>query len=290
MKYTRSIRYFLGSLLKPLIRLENRIYSRLSFTRDVYTEVGSKRLFFQCYEEEISNSLFYTGIFGDFEGETLRLWLQCIAAIRPKIILDIGAHSGIYTLVAALSQNQSTIYSFEPNKITFKILQRNVALNSFKNIYLCNYGVSTSTSEQIFYNWGNNSNSGMSMINHKKINPDLGTVSLPVKDFLEIRESVNKKIDLIKMDIERAELPILRHAIDAIAQDRPVIFCEVLDKELYPEFNLILKELGYKTLKIDDKNKQYFFVEDMALETKVGMNWIFYPNELKDIFKREILH
>jgi len=86
------------------------------------------------------------------------------------------------------------------------------------------------------------------------------------------------------MDIERAELPILKHAINSIAKDRPVIFCEVLDQDSYPEFNVILKELGYKTIKIDDQNKQYFFVEDMALETKVGMNWIFYPKELKDIF------
>lgn len=138
MEYTRRIRYFLGSLLKPLIRLDYKIYSRFSFTREVSVDVESKRLFFQCYEEETSNSIYYTGIFGDFEGETLRLWLQCIAALRPKIIFDIGAYTGIFSLVAALFQNQSTIYAFEPNKITFKILQRNVALNSFKNINLCN--------------------------------------------------------------------------------------------------------------------------------------------------------
>jgi len=187
MEYTRRIRYFLGSLLKPLIRLDYKIYSRFSFTREVSVDVESKRLFFQCYEEETSNSIYYTGIFGDFEGETLRLWLQCIAALRPKIIFDIGAYTGIFSLVAALFQNQSTIYAFEPNKITFKILQRNVALNSFKNINLCNYGVSTSTSEQIFYNWGNNSNSGMSMINHKKINPNLGTVFSSSKRFFRNR-------------------------------------------------------------------------------------------------------
>ena len=86
------------------------------------------------------------------------------------------------------------------------------------------------------------------------------------------------------MDIERAELPILIHAKDYIKKDRPIIFCEVLDKTAYKEFDNFFNGLDYKIIKIDDKRKLHYHTQAMSDESKVGRNWIFYPSEKKEIF------
>lgn len=284
MSEKRRISYFLGRLLHPLVRRNKNIYKRLSFTNDVSISINDRELFFHCHREVVSNSLFYTGIFGDFEGETLRLWHDCILKLQPKLILDIGAFTGIYSLLAALLDKTSKIYAFEPNPITFEFLNKNIRLNSFSNIHSFNYGVSTFTGEQIFYNWGERADSGMSIINHQFIEKDLGKVTLKVKDYKDIRIDADQTIDLIKMDIERAELPILIHAKDYIKKDRPIIFCEVLDKTAYKEFDNFFNGLDYKIIKIDDKRKQNYHTQAMSDESKVGMNWIFYPSEKKEIF------
>ena len=284
MNNKRKIRYFLGKLLHSLVRRNKDIYKRLSFTKDVSTTVGDKELFFHCHNEVVSNTIFYTGVFGDFEGETLRLWHDCILKLQPKLILDIGAFTGIYSLLAALLDKTSKIYAFEPNPITFELLEKNIRLNSFSNVHSFNYGVSTFSGEQTFYNWGERADSGMSIINHQFVEKDLGEVTLKVKNSADIRTDANQKIDLIKMDIERAELPILIHAKEYIKKDRPVIFCEVLDKKAYKEFDIFFNGLDYNFIKIDDKNKHNFHSQIMADESVVGMNWIFYPAEKKEIF------
>ena len=137
----RKLRYYLGTILKPLIKSNKKLYSRFSFAGDVEIYSDSKRLFLHCHKDEISNSIYYSGVFGDFEGESLRLWKECILSLKPKLILDIGAYSGIYSLIAALYSDKSIIHAFEPNKLTYKILEKNISLNAFTNIIPCNYGI-----------------------------------------------------------------------------------------------------------------------------------------------------
>lgn len=280
----KNFRYFLGLLLKPLVKYNKKLYSLLSFTRDVQILVDKKNLFFHCHQELISNTIYFTGLFGDFEGESLRLWNQCIERLNPKLILDIGAFTGFYSLLAALKSDQSLIYAYEPNPMTYKILKHNIQLNNFKNIFPCEYGVSTASGEHIFYNWNNTANPGISLVNHQKIIKGTESISLKIKDLLEIRKELNQKLDLIKIDIERAELPLLKHANKLINQDRPIIFCEILDHEFYSEFDHLFLESGYRMIKIDDNNKLNFKVKEMKHESKVGINWIFYPKEHKNIF------
>ena len=280
----RRLRYYLGTLLRPLIKSHKKLYSKFSFTGDIEINFDSKKLLLHCHQQEISNSIYYSGIFGDFEGESLRLWKECIVSLNPKIILDIGAYDGIYSCVAALYSDKSIIHAFEPNDLTFKILEKNISLNAFTNIVPCNYGVSTSSGEQAFYNSGNTVSAGMSLVNHRYVNKDLGEIRFQVRDFLEVNESFNTKIDLIKMDIERAELSLIKHIKSILNKDRPIIFCEILDQDAYAEFGKLFNEIGYKYLKIDDKNKCHHHVSNMSLETPVGLNWIFYPMEKSHLF------
>jgi FkbM family methyltransferase len=49
--------------------------------------------------------------------------------------IDVGAHVGYYTLLAARCVGSSgTVYAFEPEPRNFRLLQRNVELNSYPNV------------------------------------------------------------------------------------------------------------------------------------------------------------
>ena len=100
----------MGTLLRPLIKSYKKIYSRFSFTGDVEIHFDSRKLLIHCHQHEITNSIYYSGIFGDFEGESLRLWKECIVSLNPRLILDIGAYGGIYSCVAALYSDKSILY------------------------------------------------------------------------------------------------------------------------------------------------------------------------------------
>ena len=58
---------------------------------------------------------------------------------KNKIFLDIGAHTGTYSI--SLSLHSKEVYSFEPQKMTYYALCGSVALSNRENITCLNVGL-----------------------------------------------------------------------------------------------------------------------------------------------------
>lgn len=281
----RYFRFLIGLTLKkffPFVIKRKAVYSRLSFTKDTETLVEDKNLFFHCHNEEISNSIFYTGIFGDYEGQTIKMWYQICKNLSLNTALDVGAFTGFFSFVAASANPKIEIHAYEPNPVTFKILQKNLDLNNCDNVTINNFGLSNKNGHEKFFNFGGGVNPGMTSVDHQYVNTNLSHSLFEIRDILEIKKILNKKIDLIKLDIERAELEILHRAKDIIDYDKPIIFCEILDIEMYDSFQDFFQDLTYEYIQIDDEKKQYYFTPRISNNQNIGRNWIFYPKELKD--------
>ncbi len=82
-------------------------------------------------QQLISRTIFF---YGFYEQNVTSLFL----ALLPDsgILIDVGAHIGYWTLLAASNCPGMRIISFEPAQNTFQLLERNVRLNGFKNIKL----------------------------------------------------------------------------------------------------------------------------------------------------------
>jgi len=129
--------------------------------------------------------------------------------INPKVIFDIGGNIGITSIYLASLFPDAKIYTFEPLKENFQILQKNTS--QFKNIKAFNIGLGLENGSFKVYLSDNKENyGGVSFYSEVE-----GSLSEPftecevknVNDFI-VEFDINS-VDLIKIDTEGAEYDIL---------------------------------------------------------------------------------
>ena len=145
--------------------------------------------------------------FNNWENKDLNFLLE--KAEKDKIFVDIGAWIGPYTLLAA--KLGMKVYAFEPDKVAFEVLKKNIQLNEFKHKpKIFNFGLSKK--ENIAYLYSNTDEFGKSessIINYKnKLNSKRSEINLK-KFFQEINKikinNLPSKIQILKVDIEGGE-------------------------------------------------------------------------------------
>lgn len=134
---------------------------------------------------------------------------------NPKpLIIDCGANIGLATIYFKWLYPESEIHAFEPDLDTFNKLKQNIELNDYKDVYLYNAAVSDFNGKLNFYI--DKSRPGslvMSTIYDRLPKDKIEVESISLSDFIE-NKLKNKKIDLLKMDIEGAEHSVLNKLIE----------------------------------------------------------------------------
>lgn len=128
---------------------------------------------------------------------------------KPKpgdIIFDVGAHIGSYTLKAhSYIGSSGYIYTFEPEPENFYLLQRNVAINDFKNVKTFNYALSVRHGTLIFFK--DSENTGMCSATLKKGNLHFAAKTITLDHFTNYYDI--KKVNFLKVDVEGHEYEVL---------------------------------------------------------------------------------
>lgn len=123
---------------------------------------------------------------------------------KDKNILDIGAHSGTYTV--SLADHCQNVYSFEPQRMTYYSLCGSVALSNIKNAFCINYalGSNEQVGKQILKIIS--IDGGGSTLHNNNDNNILQREEIEVKTL----DSFNiDNINFIKIDVEGNELQVL---------------------------------------------------------------------------------
>jgi FkbM family methyltransferase len=166
---------------------------------------------------------------GMFEGETVELFLKLLTP--GMTVLDVGANVGIYTLLAAERVGPAgRVYAFEPTHHVAAKLRSNVRLNGFDNVDVNEMAVSDSCGEAtLFYVEDDGENNILAPEPGYDTSAKIPTITLD--EFMALKGI--DKVDVIKMDIEGAELMALRGASRLLVGDQcPVIFLEVNPRTL----------------------------------------------------------
>jgi FkbM family methyltransferase len=135
---------------------------------------------------------------------------------KNSVVIDCGANTG--RISSYLSVTGATIYAFEPDPIAFQSLSKQCRKK--KNIICINKGVWDKNATIKLYRHADMINHeqdftvGSSIVSEKKNVGHNLSVEVEVINLVEFIQSLNKKIDLIKMDIEGAETEILKSVIN----------------------------------------------------------------------------
>jgi FkbM family methyltransferase len=143
--------------------------------------------------------------------------------------VDIGANQGEYSLFAAKRLTNGLVLAFEPVDHFFQQLNENVSLNHFNNIRTFPFGLSNVSSQSPIYmgDQGAGENEGLASIYQSSIRKRfIQSINLKVLDDLEPSLGL-VRIDFIKIDVEGAELMVLKGSLKTIVKYKPWIMIEI---------------------------------------------------------------
>lgn len=186
---------------------------------------------------------------GFYEKYTLKTWAQLAQEING-FVLDIGAHTGSYSLAALTANKNLNVLSFEPHYMNFARLILNFNANKFNtnNVFMCCVGdenkfVPFSTFSSVGY-----LTSGGSV--GQKVGATVNSVQQVALDSFLIDEVI-RNIHLIKIDVEGYEANVLK-GMKKILGHKPTIFFECIEKNSAKLVEEILFSYGYNFYEIDD--------------------------------------
>ena len=174
---------------------------------------------------------------GSYELEKQKIFVKIIK--KGDIVYDIGANVGFYTLLAAeLVGLNGKVYAFEPLPRNIFYLKKHIEMNKCNNVEIIEAAVS-SKSEKSFFIQRENTFTGY-------LSKDIEGIEI---ETISIDDLINKSSlpipHIIKIDVEGAELEVLKGAKDLIATKKPTIFLSVHTKDIRKKCHQFLKMNTY---------------------------------------------
>lgn len=284
-KFLRSIynaipfKKHLFQLLKPL-GLPHNITRHLVFDGVINIKVYDGKIIKMHNEQyPLEQIFFWEGISG-WESYSNKLWYEL--AKSCNVIFDIGANTGIYTLLAKAANPNADIYSFEPVRLTYEILKKNVAINKINNVHLKNYAVSNNEGEAEFYDMKDKILYQASL--EKKYIDTLeydksSFTSYPV-EIVSLKKVIEtesiEQICLMKIDVETHEPKVIEGLGLYLRKFNPILLIEILTEEVALNLASYFDPNHYTFYDIDEAHG---YRQVTSLSPSSTYNFIICPNE-----------
>jgi len=136
-----------------------------------------------------------------------------------QVVVDAGAHYGFYSVFCSrLVGENGLILAFEPDWVNFKNMKANLRLNNVRNVLALNYALSDANETTKLY-------LSKRAIGHSIVRMSgKNFVWVPTRKLDSIIDEYRiNRLDLIKIDVEGAELLVLKGAIETLTKFKPVI-------------------------------------------------------------------
>jgi FkbM family methyltransferase len=153
-----------------------------------------------------------------YENLSLNLWYDLTR--QDGFFFDVGAHTGIFSIIGNLNKTYNNIISIEPYFLNFARLLSNLKINNFSQ-KSCLMAAASNEKGSTAFAVGNeqtyHSSSGSIS--------DVGNHNVPkikIDNF-----NFDKKIYAIKIDTEGHEFDVLQGGINSIKKDKPDIIFEI---------------------------------------------------------------
>lgn len=235
----------------------------------IQDQVSGQRLLMTWRPDSMMETEFYRyGLYGSWERHSLRVWANLCSTARE--ILDIGANTGVYSLLARKNNPSATIVALEPVPANANVLQANVDANA-ADVIVERFAMSDHDGEAVMYMLKDQLNY-MTSVNDDRyaLHPEIVgqstvvPVDVPIETWATLKAKHNLRgPELIKIDVEGHELAVMRSLHAHIAVHRPTILIEIIGDENAASLNTMLQPLDYVYISIDETDGTAKAVESL---------------------------
>ena len=179
------------------------------------------------------------------------------------IVLDVGSNFGQLSVLFSKYKNNVEVYSFEASRYIFTILEKNIKINR-ANVKLFNNLVGNQTEQDCFIEKANLCKFNTYGSNKIEILEDNIKQNYSVEKIKTLKLDdiyFDKKISLMKIDVQGHDLAVLKGARRLISEQKmPIIFEYEKDYEKdfkysFKDFEIFINEINYFIkIKIDNSN------------------------------------
>ncbi len=224
----------------------------VDFEFEIVLPGGSSFKYSSSQGDGVGRGLYWQGL--TCMGGEFPIFFDCLrkSADGTGLILDIGANTGIYSLIACAANPTARVIAFEPVPHVYGRLIHNLRINGFENrCRAMQYAVSDS-------------------LGTAELQVPLGLVPLeatldvaadqdPANDTVEVNTSTvdsicdDEYVSLVKIDVEGMEHKVISGMANVLARSRPAIILE--HHANCPPFAIepLLSKFGYRFFHISDK-------------------------------------
>lgn len=236
-------------------------------------------------DDTIVQLLYYNKFY--HEKKDLHLFLEL--AKKAETIFDIGANTGVYTILSNKVNERVQIFSFEPYPVNVVRLKRNIALNHTKTQVIEkalgdekklisfavpeNGSIADTSSAEIEFS----KSTYEGKIEWKVIEVEQTTL-----DLFSAENEIDK-IDLVKIDVEGYEEAVFKGASAFFKKYNPLIQCEILlDERRKTFFEKFLYDNDYTAYLI--LNDGLLRTDKTMLKNPGSLNYVFSKKKLQNHF------
>ncbi len=280
----KLINIVLRFLLKPFSSIiPNWIRNRIPIIGISSFKLPNGKKLYICSDRNsdgILNIIYWDGLFA-YEGSTTQLFISMLK--YTDTVIDIGAYTGFYSLIAAIDNPNRNVFAFEPVPMTFSFLSRNLEINGLKNLQINSSAISNFDGTiKLFLPQENLPISASTLEGFRDCSEEITVQAITIDSF--VKQNNILKVDLLKIDTEATEHLVLEGARNVIKRDEPIIISEVLSGRTEQKLHSVLDNFGYKYYLISDyglikkekiegdktyKYRDYLFITDKRfLQTK----------------------
>lgn len=261
--------------LRPLLRLLSAIPGFKPSLRVISRRSGGSRWFFRSFPVEgtielrapdgttlkyfstvgdfIGRDLYWFGWNG-FEPETTGLFLSL--ARRATVVVDVGANTGLYSLLAGRANDSCRIMAIEPVARVRELLERNLELNGLSERCVVVPGAASRAHGTLQFHVPYGAVPTSASLNVDGFRGYRGEVVDVLAHVLDDLCAKYERIDLLKIDVEGFEDHVLEGATGVLDRSAPIIIVECIPDGPCRTVQALLEPHGYTFFRITSEGLQ----------------------------------
>lgn len=211
-------------------------------TFSVFLPDGTSFKYSATANESIGRSIFWRGL-KSYEPETVKVFSDI--ARNSKLILDIGANTGLFTLIAAASNPTCRIISFEPVPHICDRLKAHIELNGLEQRCQVRQEALTNRIGSAKFHIPLGEVPTSASLNTHGFRGTKGyLIEVPVDTVDNVCSE--KRVDLVKIDVEGFEDKVLEGMQRVLLESAPIIIIECNPDGPFQAVESILDSFGYR--------------------------------------------